>query len=145
MYHYMCSAIICKLYINNFKILIRTKVILLSGFPATYCILSLILININYWYLDPEKINKSVWFIELESAFCLLIGQLISYGVRSSPLCPSEIYNECWLKSKLFSKGIEKLEDKNIFGKNTKNVFSIYFKSIHIDLFLIRISQVTVK
>ncbi|XP_027837521.2 probable E3 ubiquitin-protein ligase HERC1 [Aphis gossypii] len=64
---------------------------------------------------DPEKMNESIWFIELESAFCLLIGQLISYGIISSPLCPSEIYNERWLKSKLFSSGIEKLEDKNIF------------------------------
>jgi len=71
-------------------------------------------------YLDPEKMNESIWFIELESAFCLLIGQLISYGIISSPLCPSEIYNERWLKSKLFSSGIEKLEDKNIFGKSIK-------------------------
>lgn len=67
--------------------------------------------------------NESAWYIELESAFCLLIGQLISYGVISSPLCASEIYNERWLKSKLFSSGIEKLEDKNIFGKSTKSVF----------------------
>jgi len=64
--------------------------------------------------------NESIWFIELESAFCLLIGRLISYGVISSPLCPSEIYNERWLKNKLFSSGIEKLEDKSIFGKDTK-------------------------
>lgn len=81
--------------------------------------------------------NESVWFIELESAFCLLIGQLISYGVISSPLCPSEIYNERWLKSKLFSSGIEKLEDKNIFGKSTKNIFTL-----KISIFLVRIGQV---
>jgi len=68
--------------------------------------------------------NESIWFIELESAFCLLIGRLISYGIISSPLCLSEIYNERWLKSKLFSSGIEKLEDKSIFGKYTK----MYFK-----------------
>lgn len=78
------------------------------------------LLIIDYLYLDPEKMNESIWFIELESAFCLLIGQLISYGIISSPLCPSEIYNERWLKSKLFSSGIEKLEDKNIFGKSIK-------------------------
>lgn len=69
--------------------------------------------------------NKSIWFIELESAFCLLIGQLISYGIISSPLCPSEVYNERWLNSKLFSSGIEKLEDKNIFGKSTKYVLNV--------------------
>lgn len=68
--------------------------------------------------------NESIWFIELESAFCLLIGRLISYGIISSPLCLSEIYNKRWLKSKLFSSGIEKLEDKSIFGKDTK----IYIK-----------------
>jgi len=81
------------------------------------CVKSNINISINYSYLDLEKINESIWFIELESAFCLLIGQLISYGIISSPLCPSEICNKRWLKSKLFSSGIEKLEDKNIFGK----------------------------
>lgn len=67
---------------------------------------------------------ESIWFIELESTFCLLIGRLISYGIISSPLCPSEICNERWLKSKLFSSGIEKLEDKSIFGKKTKVNFN---------------------
>lgn len=62
--------------------------------------------------------NESIWFIELESAFCLLIGRLISYGIISSPLCPSEMHNKQWLKSKLFSSGIEKLDDKSIFGKD---------------------------
>lgn len=61
--------------------------------------------------------NESTWFIELESSFCLLIGRLISYAIISSPLCPSEVTNERWLKNKLFSSGIEKLDDKSIFGK----------------------------
>lgn len=64
--------------------------------------------------------NESIWFIELESAFCLLIGRLISYGVISSPLCHYEVHNERWLKKKLFSSGIEKLDDKSIFGKYIK-------------------------
>jgi len=64
--------------------------------------------------------NESIWFIDLESAFCFLIGRLISYGIISSPLCQYEIYNERWLKNKLFSSGIEKLDDKTIFGKHTK-------------------------
>lgn len=68
--------------------------------------------------VDPDKINEYYWFLELESSFCLLIGRLISNGIISSPLCPSEISNEQWLKNKLFSSGIEKLEDKSIFGKN---------------------------
>lgn len=70
--------------------------------------------------------NKSIWFIELESAFCLLIGRLVSYGIISSPLCPSEICNELWLKSKLFSSGIEKLENKNIFGK--KSIYTLNYE-----------------
>lgn len=69
--------------------------------------------------------NESIWYIELESAFCLLIGRLISYGIISSPLCTSEICNGRWLKSKLFSSGIEKLEDKSIFGKNLKLNFEL--------------------
>lgn len=75
--------------------------------------------------------NESIWFIELESAFCLLIGRLISYGIISSPLCPSEIHNERWLKNKLFSSGIEKLDDKSIFGKKQKYI-SIYNLNIYI-------------
>lgn len=71
--------------------------------------------------------NEPTWFIELESAFYLLIGNLISYGIISSPLCPSEIYNECWLKNKLFSSGIEKLEDKSIFGKIIKMCFTLIY------------------
>ncbi|XP_025408544.1 probable E3 ubiquitin-protein ligase HERC1 isoform X2 [Sipha flava] len=76
---------------------------------------SLHILNQKMCINDPDKMNESIWFIELESAFCLLIGRLISYGIISSPLCPSEICNERWLKSKLFSSGIEKLEDKSIF------------------------------
>lgn len=71
--------------------------------------------------------NESIWFIELETAFCLLIGRLISYGIISSPLCPSEIYNERWLKNKLFSSGIEKLDDKSIFGKKQKCILNCMY------------------
>lgn len=76
----------------------------------------------KYINLDPDKLNESIWFIELESAFCLLIGRLISYGIITSPLCQYEVCNERWLKSRLFSSGIEKLEDKSIFGKNKNDV-----------------------
>ncbi|VVC31643.1 Hypothetical protein CINCED_3A017272 [Cinara cedri] len=65
--------------------------------------------------IDPDKLNESVWFIELESAFCLLIGRLISYGIITSPLCQYEVATVKWLKSRLFSSGIEKLDDKSIF------------------------------
>lgn len=61
--------------------------------------------------------NESIWFIELESAFCLLIGRLISNKVINLTLCNYDILNAHWLKNKLFSSGIEKLDDKSIFGK----------------------------